>query len=46
MLTSGFLCFGGGLSVMYLTYNPLAWLALLLGSATFGIAIRLKKLIG
>lgn len=46
LLAAGFSFLSGVLAVVYMTYNPFAWLNLLLGAVVFGITIRLKKLIG
>ena len=46
LIAGGFSCFSGILSVVYMTYNPFAWLNLLLGVAMFSITLRLKRLIG
>ncbi|MDR0660044.1 MAG: hypothetical protein LBG19_04420 [Prevotellaceae bacterium] len=46
LFAGGFSCLSGILSVIYMTYNPFAWINLLLGTAMFIITLRLKKLIG
>ena len=46
LIAGGFSCFSGILSVVYMAYNPFAWINLLLGVIVFGITLRLKKLAG